>query len=125
MSETNQPARVGGGGAAWLLWLSAGVLAALVALELASLSPRGPGPESVDGPAPVRLGDVASASSDYAVLSVDQGGNDDIVVVVDQRSESLLVYSVVNQRSVELRAREDLSDLFNRARGGAGGRPAR
>lgn len=116
--NTNRGGRSGLG--VWVLCLSAGVLAGLVVIEVLDRATR-----AREVVPEVRAGDLAVGSSEYAALSLDQGGNDDILLVLDQRSESLMVYSVVNQRAVELRAREDLTELFAAARAGGGGRPAR
>jgi hypothetical protein len=61
-------------------------------------------------------------SGDYTALTCD-GGNEDILVVLDGRSEQLFVYKVLNQTSVQLYQREDVSRLFSDARARARGTP--
>jgi len=51
------------------------------------------------------------------------GGNDEILVVVDSRQESLMVYRTENGRALKMLEREELSSLFSRARARAVGRP--
>ncbi len=61
-----------------------------------------------------------SQSGDYTALTCD-GGNEDILVVLDGRTEQLFVYKVVNQTSVQLYQREDVARLFGDARAKARG----
>lgn len=90
------------------LWLAAAVLAVLAMwLGGRSLAPQ------------PSWADVAAQSGDYAALTVDSGV-DDLLVVLDQRTESLMVYHVKNQTSLEFRGREDVRDLFTQARRSAG-----
>lgn len=65
------------------------------------------------------LAEVAQ-SGDYTALTCD-GGNEDILVVLDGRTEQLFVYKVVNQTSVQLYQREDVARLFGDARARARG----
>lgn len=132
-----------GGDAA--LWASAFVLAALVVLQAGRLAggvaggPRDAGAAAAEhGPAaasdvigalfesraialPTR--DVVSQVGPYTVLTFD-GGNEDILLVLDSRAEDLYSYRVVNQNRLDLLGRESLSEMFASARlaGTAGGR---
>lgn len=55
------------------------------------------------------------------VAMTASGGNEDVLYVIDNRSEQLLVYKVVNQKSLELLQRTALPDLFASAKAAAGG----
>jgi len=92
------------------LWVSAGVLAALIVVQGAGLF------ESK------AYAEMATTNASYSMMTTD-GGNDEILVVVDSRQESLLVYRTMNNTSLKLLDREDLSSLFSRARARAVGRP--
>lgn len=66
--------------------------------------------------------DLVAQGGDYAMLTVD-AGSDDVLVVLDQRAEELLVYRTINQSRVELKARQSVRDLFFAARQSQGGAP--
>lgn len=70
--------------------------------------------------APARA-EMVSHVGEYAVLTTD-GGNEEVLLVLDQRAEELYVYRVENQSVVELLARESLPELFAAARLGLGPR---
>lgn len=109
MNETSDrvtPARAGG----WL-WVSAGVMAALVVVQGAGLLDRTASAEMV------------TSKGGYVMMSTD-GGSEDILALIDERNETLLIYNVENRRQVVLQDRQSLPDLFVRARQ-AGGFPAR
>lgn len=89
------------------LWVSAGVLAALVVVQGAGLLDRTAKAEMV-------------ADKGGYVLMTTEGGSDEMMLVIDERNETLMVYKVENQRRVELQDRQVLPDLFNRARAQAG-----
>ncbi len=72
-------------------------------------------------PAPARAEMVAHVG-DYAVMTTD-GGTAELLVIIDNRSEDLLIYRVEKQASVDLYRRYSLSRLFADARAAAGGRP--
>ncbi|MBO6740092.1 MAG: hypothetical protein JJ916_09550 [Phycisphaerales bacterium] len=92
------------------LWVSAGVLAALIVVQGAGL---------IDSPAQAEM---ASSSGAYTMITTD-GGNDEILVVVDSSQESLMVYRSDRNQGLQLLEREDLAGLFSRARARAFGRP--
>lgn len=92
------------------LWVSAGVLAALILVQGGGFF------EST------ARAEMATTSGSYSIMTTD-GGNDEILVVVDSRQESLMVYRTMNNRSLKLLEREELSSLFARARARTIGRP--
>jgi hypothetical protein len=92
------------------LWVSAGVLAALLVVQGAGL---------IDSPAQAEM---SSSSGAYTMITTD-GGNDEILVVVDSSQESLMVYRSDRNQGLQLLEREDLAGLFSRARARAFGRP--
>lgn len=65
------------------------------------------------GPA---LGDLVASGTEQTLLTVDGGGSDDVLVVLDQRAEELLVYRPSGGRGVEFRGRYALRALFAEAR---------
>lgn len=89
------------------LWVSAGVMAALVVVQGAGL---------LDRPAKAEM---VTDKGGY-VLMTTNGGSTEIMLMIDERNETLLVYDVENQRRVILQDRQALPDLFNRARMQAG-----
>lgn len=95
--------------AGWL-WVSAGVLAALIVVQGAGI---------LDTPAHAEM---TSASGSYTMMTTD-GGNDELLFVVDSGHESLLVYRTDRSQGMQLLEREDLAGLFTRARARAMGRP--
>lgn len=103
-THTRHTQRTGG----WL-WVSAGVLAALIVVQGAGLLDTRANAE------------MAISSGAYAMMTAD-GGNDEILVVVDSSQESLMVYRS-DRNSVQLLERENLANLFERARARAPGRP--
>ncbi len=90
------------------MWVSAMVLLALIIVQATTSG------------TPARA-DLVSAAGDYTVLTFD-GGNDDVLLVLDGRGEELYAYRVRNQNSLELIAPYQLKTIFNEARRiGAGG----
>lgn len=92
------------------LWVSAGVLAAMIVVQGGGFF------EST------ARAEMATTSGSYSIMTTD-GGNDEILVVVDSRQESLMVYRTENGRTLKMLEREELSSLFSRARARAVGRP--
>lgn len=103
-TQTQQRERSG-----WL-WVSAGVLAALIVVQGAGV---------LDAPAHAEM---TSTSGAYTMMTTD-GGNDEILVVVDSSQESLMVYKSDRNQGLQLLEREDLTGVFARARARAMGRP--
>lgn len=113
-SNTNtSPARIDSGAAA--LWASAMIILALVILQAGRL---GAGKQA--------LADVISVD-DTVLLTASVDGTEDILCVMDSRTDTLLVYGVVNRNTIELRETVNLAELFQASRGpaGPGGRPRR
>ena len=104
-TQTQRVQRNGG----WL-WVSAGVLAALILVQGAGL---------LDSSARTEM---AISSGAYAMMTSD-GGNDEILVVVDSSQEALMVYRSDRNLGLQLLERENLAALFERARARATGRP--
>lgn len=65
--------------------------------------------------------DMVASVGGY-VLMTTEGSGEEILTVIDNRSEMLLMYSVVNQREVQLLERQRLPELFMNARAQAEGR---
>jgi len=70
----------------------------------------------------VALAEMTTQKAGYAMMTTD-GGNDEILVVVDSRAEMIMVYRVAQQGGLTLIEREPLSALFARARAQSRGRP--
>ena len=64
--------------------------------------------------------EMVSSSGGYTVMTAD-GGTDEVLIILDERSEEMFVYRVENQRSVDLKERVSLSQLFTDARAAAQG----
>lgn len=93
------------------LVLSAMALSALLGYVLAS------------GAGNRAMADEAVARGDAAMLTLDRGNGDDMLVVLDERTESLLFFGVANQRMLEFKAIERLPALFAAARRSGSPRP--
>jgi uncharacterized lipoprotein YajG len=66
--------------------------------------------------------DVVSVTGNVTALTVEASNSNDVLLVLDGRSEELLVYKVENQTNVELHKKYNLSRLFSDARGRAAGK---
>ena len=110
MNTENQPERqnklLSGG---WL-WISAGVLAALILVQGAGM---------LDSPA---MGDMTTTQQSYSMMTTD-GGTDEVLVLIDSRQESMLVYRVDSSNTLQLLKREQLDAMFSRARAQLAVRP--
>jgi hypothetical protein len=73
----------------------------------------------MDSPA---MAEMAVSENGYTMMTTN-GGSDEILVLVDSREESILVYRTVQSGGLELLERESLSGLFTRARAQAIGGP--
>lgn len=93
--------------ATWALCASAVVLLVLIFSQIGRLAGGTPA-----------MADLVNQSGDYQMLAV-HGGLDDVLVVVDQRSESVLVYRAT-QTGVQFFGRRDLKEIFFQARQAAG-----
>lgn len=83
-----------------LLTLSAGALLALLCWQATRAQPA--------------RAQVALLAGDYVMLTAE-AGSEDLCLVLDNRSETLLAYRVRNQNEVVLQARYRLPDLFRQA----------
>ena len=93
---------------------SAAILTGLLAIEAGR---RNLGPAAL-------AGDVSQVA-DLIVLTASAGDNEDVLLVLDQRSENLTVFGVEQNRNVQLFQSADIREAFVQARmnsGGAGGR---
>jgi len=116
MSAFPKPSAAPATGGLWAragLVCSAMVLSTLLAIALVRSG----------APASAGMVDLVASAGDFAMLTTD-GGSDDVLVVLDQRSESLLLYRVANQQRVEFYGRQSLKDLFTTARAMSGEAPA-
>lgn len=91
------------------LWASAFVLMGLLLLQAGRIH---------ENPA---YGDMASRVGGFTIMTTE-GGNDEVIVVIDNRNEDLLLYRVRQQRELELLQKLDLDRLFADARRAASGR---
>ncbi len=92
------------------LWASAMLILALVIIQAGRLGAGAQAMAEVS-----EVGDTIIATA-----QVDVG--EDVFAVLDSRAEKLLLYSVVNRNSIELRETVDLPQLFAEARDGGGRR---
>lgn len=93
------------------MWISAGVMAALVIVQGAGLLDQ------------TARAEMTASIGGYTIMTTD-GGSNEVGMVIDARNEVLLVYAVKNRREVRLENRLSLPELFTRARLQAG-HPAR
>jgi len=95
--------------AQWL-WLTAGVLAGLIVVQGAGMLES----EAV--------ADMTTTTQSYSMMTTD-GGTDEVLVIVDSRQESLMIYRVDSSNQLQLYKREQLGPLFSRARAQGTPRP--
>jgi len=86
---------------------------ALLAFQAAAFVPQGGSSGSRSG--------MVSQSGPYTMMSSD-AGNEDIVIVLDNRNEQLMVYKVDNGQSVQLFQKLALPRLFMDAKARAAGK---
>lgn len=108
------------------LWWTAAALAAacafLVGRGWGSSGAAAVDPLSLLGVAPAQAGMVSHVGS-LAVMTADVG-NEEVLVVLDNRSEQLLVYRVENMSVASLVQRTSLARVFLDGRHRAQGRPS-
>lgn len=101
------------------LWVAAGVLLGLfffdgqatdAQLQIKGLTSK------------AHAGGMISHSGTFAALT-NETNNEDLLIVLDQRTESLLVYRTDAQRGIDLQQRVALPRIFEDARVRAVGRP--
>lgn len=97
-----------------LLWCSALAIAALIIVQAGRLT--------TGTPAYASMLDVVASGGDYTLLTA-RGSSEDALLLLDQRTETLLVYGVAGQNSLEFRASQSLRDLFFAARQSQGAAP--
>jgi len=71
-------------------------------------------------PLPVARGEMVSQVGEYTVLTTD-GGNEELLLLLDARSEDLLVYRIEKQSTVQLFQRVNLPRVFQDAKARARG----
>lgn len=91
-----------------------GVLAATAALLAAAILLRAGGLGTMPWDTDARA-DMIGASGDYVAMTTN-GGVEELLFLVDGRSETLMVYRVQNGQFVQQSARQDLRELFTTAR---------
>ncbi|MCA9302568.1 MAG: hypothetical protein KC996_00450 [Phycisphaerales bacterium] len=109
MNTTHETATDRGGRAGWL-WVTAGLLCGLIVVQGAGMLES----EAV--------ADMTTTSQSYSMMTTD-GGTDEVLVVVDSRQESLMIYRVNQSNRLQLYKREQLGPLFSRARAQGAVRP--
>jgi hypothetical protein len=90
---------------------SALVIAALVILQAGKLLS---GPEA--------KADLVSSSGTVTLLTAEANNSNDVLMVLDSRSEELLVYRLENQNSLDLYKKYNLPRMLADARARAGGK---
>lgn len=88
------------------LWAGAAVLTALIIVQ------AGRGVEGLDAAAQAEM---VSEVGDFTMMTTD-AGNEEIVLVLDARSEDLSIYRVDQQTTLELYQRVNLQRIFGDAR---------
>lgn len=100
---------------AWL-WASAMVLAGLIVAQLGRASWHGAPASARDAAGAAMMGaDVVSRVGDFSILSFD-AGTEDVVVVLDGRTEELFAYKVLNQRKLDFLQSVKVPEIFERVR---------
>lgn len=92
------------------LWASAFVILALVIMQAG---------RSNSGGAPAYAGNV-SLVGDLAILTAEAGDQEDILAILDRRSERMFIYGVNSRREVELFQNYDIGRVFAEAREASG-----
>ncbi len=92
------------------LWASACIIMALIIVAAGRM------------PGGAAYAEMVAQVGAYTVLTAD-GGNEEVLLVLDNHNEQVFVYKVVNQKSVQLYQKLDLKRLFKDARTVAQGRP--
>lgn len=104
-SETQQETRVDQGAAA--LWASAFVIMGLIITQAGKL-----------GLGSAAYADVSEVG-DITVLTAAARNDDDVLLVLDRRTESISAFGIVNRSSIRTYASHNLRDLVVRARANA------
>lgn len=93
------------------MWMVAGVLLGVALFRGDSTSAQ----DVIRGLANRANAGMVSHSGTYAVMTND-AGNEDLVVVLDERTESIMVYRADPQKGIELQQRVALPSAFEDAR---------
>jgi lysylphosphatidylglycerol synthetase-like protein (DUF2156 family) len=97
-----------------VLWVTAVIIAALTVVQLGRKSGSSPFEQQA-------LAEMVASVGDYSIMTTN-GGNEELLFVLDNRNEQLLVYKVDQQKALTLLAREELDNVFTSARSKLGGR---
>lgn len=74
---------------------------------------------------PEAKADLVSTSGSVTALTVEASNSNDILIVLDGRSEEIMVYKIENQTSIELHKKLNLPRMFSEARGRSAGKPTK
>lgn len=94
------------------LWLSAFALGVLALVQGVRLT----------GSSGVANAEMVSRAGSLSMLTAD-GGREDVLVILDERSETLMVYRTDTKEGVQLLQRLPLQQLFTEARARTLGKP--
>lgn len=95
--------------AAAALWASAFVIGAMLTIQAGRLG----APQSAEAGNLAEVGQVR-------ILTADAGGGEEFLAVLNITDETISIYSIENQRSIELYQVAKLPDLFEQSKGGTG-----
>jgi len=98
-----------GGSGHGALWASAAVLAGLVLVQAGRMRDN------------AALADMVVQAGEYTLLTTE-AQNEELLYVIDVRTEELSIYRIGQQRSLELIYKDVLPELFSAARLSSGGR---
>ena len=97
-----------------VLWVTAVLIASLIVVQLGRTGGSSPFEQQA-------LAEMVASVGDYSIMTTD-GGNEELLFVLDNRNEQLMVYKIDQQRALMLMAREELDGVFANARSKLGGR---
>lgn len=97
-----------------VLWVTAVMIAALIVVQLGRKGGSSPFEQQA-------LAEMVASVGDYSIMTTN-GGNEELLFVLDNRNEQLLVYKVDQQKALMMLAREELDNVFSSARSKLGGR---
>jgi hypothetical protein len=92
-----------------VLWASGAALAALILVQASGL------------PGNAARAEMVSQAGEFTMLTTDSG-TEEVLVVLDNRSEQLLIYRVKSQKTLELMQNVSVARLFESARQAAEGK---
>lgn len=91
------------------LLAGATILATLVVSQVLRITSAG-------GIEPTALAGLVSEAGGMTILTVE-ANSDELVFVVDSRSEELLVYKAENNQTIEMLQKYNIPEIFNQAKG--------